>query len=569
MKIDKTGRDTLKSYFVKNAVPTASNFEELVGAGLNQRDDGIAKLPGEPISVQADGDDNSQKKAINFYRNFSDPGPAWTLALNPRSDPLQAQTARAGFGLTDGSGLARLFIDQASGNLGVGTVTPEARLEVAGTLKVVGLHNSVRDSSSGLGYGGSLVLKGNAPQIDFLDTDNNDWAIHVNDNRLYFVREPWIFTDLVLDGGGNVGMGCADPRAKLEVRGGAIMPTFGATTDCGLRFPSDAAGGSGDTAWLRYYARTGEACTLELGIDNDADDHIALMASGGVGVGTNNPQGKLHVQTGGTGSWDRFIVNTTPFWGDNNTQYVTIGAGGAAGIMFYNPHVVWYAAENRASIRMGRSGGVPGGHWWDVGVRAGNQFSIIDGHNGAFGLSISDAGTVKINVLQLGDKFRLSGVGDGSANDDWLRLYTPANTAYSGGFAAGKMWTNQGQYNQSDLRSKRDVHTLVSAADHIARLRGVRYHWRDEVAGAGASIGLIAQEVEAVFPEAVSTGPDGLKGVNYSVLIAPLIEAFKQQQAQIAALQAYAGGAGGGAGGSAGGWAAVPASAALRTPRPA
>ena len=43
MKIDKTGRETLKSYFVKNAVPTASNFEELIGAALNQRDDGIAK----------------------------------------------------------------------------------------------------------------------------------------------------------------------------------------------------------------------------------------------------------------------------------------------------------------------------------------------------------------------------------------------------------------------------------------------------------------------------------------------------------------------------------------------
>ena len=48
----------------------------------------------------------------------------------------------------------------------------------------------------------------------------------------------------------------------------------------------------------------------------------------------------------------------TNFWGDGNNQYVTIGAGGAAGIMFYNPHVVWQAGENRASIRMGRSGGL-------------------------------------------------------------------------------------------------------------------------------------------------------------------------------------------------------------------
>jgi len=93
MKIDKTGRDTLKSYFVKNAVPTAGNFEDLVNAGLNQRDDGIAKLPGEPLSVQADGDDASQKKAINFYRNFSDAAPAWTLALSPRSEAAPASAS--------------------------------------------------------------------------------------------------------------------------------------------------------------------------------------------------------------------------------------------------------------------------------------------------------------------------------------------------------------------------------------------------------------------------------------------------------------------------------------------
>ena len=75
MKIDKAGRDTLKGYFVKNAVPTASNFEDLINAGLNQREDGIAKLPGEPLSLQADGDDVSQKKLLNLYRNFTDATP--------------------------------------------------------------------------------------------------------------------------------------------------------------------------------------------------------------------------------------------------------------------------------------------------------------------------------------------------------------------------------------------------------------------------------------------------------------------------------------------------------------
>ena len=43
------------------------------------------------------------------------------------------------------------------------------------------------------------------------------------------------------------------------------------------------------------------------------------------------------------------------------------------------------------------------------------------------------------------------------------------------------------------------------------------------------SLGLIAQDVEKVFPELVSINNKGLKTVAYGNLIAPLIEAFKAQ----------------------------------------
>ena len=49
-------------------------------------------------------------------------------------------------------------------------------------------------------------------------------------------------------------------------------------------------------------------------------------------------------------------------------------------------------------------------------------------------------GTTHADVLKLGSKFRLSGIGDGKANDDWLRLFNHGNTGFSGGFAAGKLW---------------------------------------------------------------------------------------------------------------------------------
>jgi hypothetical protein len=62
----------------------------------------------------------------------------------------------------------------------------------------------------------------------------------------------------------------------------------------GIIFPADPGGGNGDVAFIKYYARSGEGCTLEISSMNDADDHILLSASGGVGIGVT-PATKFHV----------------------------------------------------------------------------------------------------------------------------------------------------------------------------------------------------------------------------------------------------------------------------------
>lgn len=48
----------------------------------------------------------------------------------------------------------------------------------------------------------------------------------------------------------------------------------------------------------------------------------------------------------------------------------------------------------------------------------------------------------------------------------------------------------------------------------------------------GTQIGVIAQEVETVFPELVHTDKEGYKSVSYSNLVAPLIEAVKELKQQ-------------------------------------
>jgi len=79
----------------------------------------------------------------------------------------------------------------------------------------------------------------------------------------------------------------------------------------------------------------------------------------------------------------------------------------------------------------------------------------------------------------------------------------------------------------SDINLKENVQTLPNALETINRLRGVSFDWKKK--HKGSSIGVIAQEVEKVFPELVDEHAlNGMKTVNYSALIGVLIEAVKE-----------------------------------------
>jgi len=62
--------------------------------------------------------------------------------------------------------------------------------------------------------------------------------------------------------------------------------------------------------------------------------------------------------------------------------------------------------------------------------------------------------------------------------------------------------------------------------------------FKDKKLPTGPQIGFLAQEVEQVFPELVSTGTDGYKAVNYAQMTPVLLESIKEQQAQIETLKA-------------------------------
>ena len=82
----------------------------------------------------------------------------------------------------------------------------------------------------------------------------------------------------------------------------------------------------------------------------------------------------------------------------------------------------------------------------------------------------------------------------------------------------------------SDERLKENIAPVQHALDRILRLRGVEFDWNELSGMAGKhSVGVIAQDVEKVFPTAVTENPaTGYRLVSYTSLVAPLIEALRE-----------------------------------------
>jgi hypothetical protein len=80
------------------------------------------------------------------------------------------------------------------------------------------------------------------------------------------------------------------------------------------------------------------------------------------------------------------------------------------------------------------------------------------------------------------------------------------------------------------------VTTIPNALERVLGLRGINFRWNDShIDGDSLQIGMIAQEVEALFPEAVHTAKDKMrtKSVDYEHLSGALVEAVKEMHGLI------------------------------------
>ena len=151
-------------------------------------------------------------------------------------------------------------------------------------------------------------------------------------------------------------------------------------------------------------------------------------------------------------------------------------------------------------------------------VKGGTRTNWMGSDNlGNFGIG-SDSGTTDMYI----DWFRNVGIGTRTPT---TKLEVVGNVAVSGNVTA------VGFFHFSDKSLKKNIFPLNNSLEKLLRINGYSFDWKSDNR---KDIGIIAQEVEAVFPEIVKTDIyTGLKSVQYQNLIGPLIEGMKEQQRMI------------------------------------
>lgn len=460
-----------------------------------------------------------------------------------------------------------------SGRVGINNNAPAEALHVVGNIR----------SSTLAGAGNRLVfadlngtlttstvnatawsLVGNSatnPATNFVGTtDAQDFVTRTNNAERMRVTSA-----------GNVGIGTNAPAARLQVTGGAIRPEAGDISAAGINWGANLFGGGGDEPYIRYFAKAGESTRLMIANQNDADDDVTLEAgfllfrtgdggttiadadrmiittAGSVGIGTNSP-GQLLGVNGGIQSMDYGGAGTVNVQVGDDAYFSDLDLANTIGLR---------TAVDFANLSLGSNNqGMVGGGTADYVHNVGTQ-NFGTGGRYIIAASQSLAGAANA-VGETGGMF-----ADGNA----VSLWSPGDA--NGGqpsalvyFMDEDFWdnTNTNPYDNtalksyingagalvsaSDMRRKNTITPITNALARIMNIGGYEYFFNlapaeiEKGDKAPLQSGVLAQELQKEFPTAVEQSKDGKDMyVNYSAMTPYLIEAIKEQQRQIEALQ--------------------------------
>ena len=505
--------------------------------------------PGHKLTIQQDGGG-----VFSQYRDSSN----YAGQILGDTAGIFGINGRTGVDISiSGSQTSALKID-SNGNVGIGTTNPDYNLHIAGGLP-------------------ALKLEGVQPRIWLSETDQTDLNTLIRNNNSGFQIDTTNDSDgvianrlTILNTNGNVGIGTTNPGAKLQVdtNSDAVYADSNQGSNFALTLkntPSVDGGKAGNNVGIAFYNySTGNNfgrisyiasvqeqdgsrySNLVFGTDDgtgDRDEKMRITSAGNVGIGTTNPTADLHINSSDTATTADDSVSSLRFQnGDSFNNSVLINCRtDVSGATDYTDRVgLMIATRGQERMRITSVG--------NVGIGNTNPSAPLhissDNAAGGYNLRVSagGGGSEDRGIYIAAGKTSPTSAG----HCVYIAFHDGDGTA-AGGIRNSSTVSNPEFFNGSDVRMKKNIEDCdINGIQKIKSLRLRKWDWNTEKAITPTDIGLVADELEQVFPELVSRqkldgwehcvaeGEELLKTIpSESKITLTLLKAIQEQQQMI------------------------------------
>lgn len=457
--------------------------------------------------------------------------------------------------ISNGKARSIALFDGSTGYVGIGTTTPSEVLNVYGNLLMGGTALIRGDTfqSSATSYnkldmenGSNFLLSSRENGIFSIDSDNGatgnyfDFQNNANTGS---------GTSLVrITDAGYVGIGTTNPSVSLDVAGQGyffsetyppltvsrsltgtnasygvlklmastsadMADNFGAHIDFNILDSAQVENTVGRVGTIRNGADNIGALVFQTANGSTPTEKMRITGAGNVGIGTTTPLSTSRLNVLSDNTTGGIVVTAVS---GQSASFNTYTSGTLSG--------VWCTAGTTNNCMTGAAAGEliirTDGQKMRLGTSysgSGSSNAMIIGTNGYIGIGTTTPGT----LLQVG--------GPSTSDGNQVTVRDTNGTCVINPTTSGTGWSCS-----SDVRLKEGIVELQDALSQVMSLRPVSYIVRSD---GSEGIGFIAQEMQVVMPDAVTTLPDGYLAVDPVRTIPRLVGAIQEQQRQIDDLQ--------------------------------